>query len=123
MVNRRLLKQIKGLCPGCLIRVEWYDASVGKSRRSSIDVPALSYGLFLGVLGEMNKHIVLCQNSFKFTNGLYDVDYIAVPLDCTVGVAVMKNDEVSKKVVQDLLESFLAGRNRTAKQRISNHGS
>jgi len=122
-MNRAVLRQLKALCPGCLIRVEWYDASIGKSRRSSIDVPALSYGIYLGLLGEMNKHIVLCQNSFKFMNGMYDVDYTAVPLDWSVKVTLIKNAEVSREVAQHLLDSFLAGRNRTLKRRANNHGS
>jgi len=122
-MKKAILKQLQTLEPGCLIRVEWYDASIGKSRRSNIDVPALSYGLFLGVLGEMNKHIVLLQNSFKFMNGMYDVDYTAVPLDWSIKVTLIKNAEVSKEIAQHLLDSFLAGRSRTLKRRIRNHGS
>lgn len=122
-MNRTVLRQLKALCPGCLLRVDWYDASIGKSRRSAIDMPALSYGIFLGLLGEMNKHIVLCQNSFKFMDGMYDVDYTAVPLDWSVKVTLIKNAEVSREVAQHLLDSFLAGRSRMLKRRVNNHGS
>jgi len=119
-VKGAALQRVKALCPGCLIRVEWCDASIGKSRRSSIDVPVLSYGLFLGLLGEMNKHIVLCQNCFRYTDGLYDVDYTAIPLEWSVKVTVMKDTEVSAEVAQHLLDSFLAGRNRRLKRRTHN---
>jgi len=122
-VNRRVLKQLKALQPGSLIKIEWFDASIGKSRRSFIDVPALSYGLFLGLLGDMNKHIVLCQNSFRYTDGMYEVDYTAVPIDWSVKVTIIRENEVSEQVAKELLNSFVAGRHRTLKRRTNNHGS
>jgi hypothetical protein len=51
-------KQVKGLSPGDLVRVEWFDASIGKSLNggmAGIDVPVKSWGIFLGVLGQKNQ--------------------------------------------------------------------
>ena len=109
---------------GCLVRVEWYDASVGKSLTqgtSSIDVPVNSWGIYLGVLGEKNKHIILAQNTFRYADGLYDIDYVAVPLTWTTALANINPTEIVPDEAQKLLSSFLAGRSRTLKRRISNH--
>jgi len=56
--------------------VEWSDASVGKSLGSgvAVDVPVRSWGVFIGVLGEKNKHIVLAQNSFRYSSGVLVTD-------------------------------------------------
>jgi len=48
-------KQIKGLQPGDLVRIEWFDASVGKSLSgglAGIDVPVKSWGIYIGLLGQ-----------------------------------------------------------------------
>ena len=50
-----VLNQVKDLHPGDLVKVEWFDASIGKSLSgglNGIDVPVQSWGIFLGVLGE-----------------------------------------------------------------------
>lgn len=65
-----------------LVRVDWFDASIGKSLSGGvggIDVPVCSRGVFVGVLGENDKHIILAQNSFRYGGNLYDIDYRAVP--------------------------------------------
>lgn len=122
-MNKEVLKQIKALQLGDLIRVEWFDASVGKSLATSgvIDVPVKSWGVYIGVLGERNKHIILAQNNFKYTNGLYDIDYTAIPLNWALTVKVVNPSEVSVEEAKLLLNSFLAGRFRTLKRRVTNH--
>jgi len=121
-MDKQIRKQIKALQLGDLIRVDWYDASVGRSMGAgAIDVPVKSYGIFLGVLGEKSKHIILCQNSFKYTNGIYDVDYTAIPLTWAMSVSVVHQGEVTAEEAQALLHSFLLGRARTLKRRVSNH--
>lgn len=85
-------KQVKGLSPGDLVRVEWFDASIGKSLSggmAGIDVPVQSWGMFLGVLGEKNEHIILAQNNFRYADGLYDIDYTAIPACWTEKVTVI----------------------------------
>jgi len=123
-MNKQVLKQIKNLLIGDLVRVEWYDASVGKSLTGStetIDVPVQSYGIYVGVLGEKNKHIILAQSIFRYADGLYDIDYTAVPQSWASTVRTIIPQEVSKKQAQALLTSFLQGRSRRLKRRISNH--
>jgi len=85
-------KQVKGFSPGDLVRVRWFDASICKSLSgglSGIDVPVKSWGIFLGVLGQKNKHIILTQNNFRYADGLYDIDYRAIPGGWTEKVTVI----------------------------------
>jgi len=119
-----MLKQIKQLRPGFLIRVEWFDASIGKSMGSSgnVDVPVKSWGIYLGVLGEKNKHIVLAQNTFKYSGGVYDVDFTSIPLSWAMTTTVLSMSEVGPEEAHGLLQCFLLGRARTLKRRICNHG-
>jgi hypothetical protein len=52
-------KQVKDLQSGDLVKIEWVDASVGKSLSgglAGIDVPVKSWGIYIGVLGQKNKH-------------------------------------------------------------------
>jgi len=122
MMNKRLMKQVKTLQLGDLVRVEWFDASVGRSLRGGgIDIPVKSWGIYLGMLGEKKKHIILAQNNFCFTDGLYDVDYTAIPLSWSVEIAVCSGQEISLEEAKMLLSSFLQGRYRTLKQKIVNH--
>lgn len=119
---KEVLKQIKNLQLGDLIRVDWYDASIGKSiGGGSIDVPVKSWGIYLGVLGEKNKHIVLAQNGFKYSNGIWDVDFTSIPLSWAVTISVLAKNEVKSEEAQSLLQSFLLGRARTLKRRTKNH--
>lgn len=121
-MKRRVLRQIKSLQLGDLIRVEWFDASVGRSLRSgAIDIPVKSWGIYLGLLGEKNKHIILAQNNFSFNDGLYDVDYTAIPLSWTSQITVCHSQEICQEEAEKLLSSFLQGRYRTLKRKIINH--
>ena len=121
-MDKQVLKQLKGLQPGDLVRVGWFDASIGKSLTSgAIDLPVKSWGIYIGILGEKNKHIILAQNSFKYTNGLFDIDYTAIPLGWAIEIAVVSKHEISLLEAQSLLTSFLRGRSRTLKRKIVNH--
>jgi len=119
----KVKQQVLSLNPGDLIRVEWSDASIGRSLTSGteVDIPVKSWGVYVGFLGEKRKHIILAQNCFRYTDGLYDVDYTSIPLSWAVEVAVLSKSEVSREVADLLLKSFLAGRCRTIKKRMVNH--
>jgi len=68
-MNKQVLKQIKNVQVGDLMRVEWFDASTGKTAMAGpIDTPVKSWGVYLGVFGEKNKHIILAQNEFRMTD-------------------------------------------------------
>ncbi|MEM3823793.1 MAG: hypothetical protein QXH87_02555 [Candidatus Bathyarchaeia archaeon] len=126
---RDVVRQVKELSLGDLIRVEWFDASIGKSLSgglNGIDVPVTSWGIFLGVLGAKNKHIILAQNSFRYADGVHDIDYTAVPTAWTANITVIAKAHVPRETAEQLLNSFLVGGKRTAckrlkQQRVKNH--
>jgi len=123
-------KQVKGLGLGDLVRVEWFDASIGKSLSgglNGIDVPVVSWGIFLGVLGSKNRHIILAQNSFRYADGFYDIDYTAVPLAWTANATVIAKAHVPLEEAKQLLNSFLVGGKRASirgkkQEKAVNHG-
>lgn len=126
---KEILNQIKGLVAGDLVCVEWYDASIGKSLSnglSGIDVPVKSWGVFIGILGEKNKHIILAQNCFRYSDGLYDIDYTAVPVPWTTSVTAIIKNHVCPEESKHLLNSFLLNEKRSFKrsvkqQKVRNH--
>jgi hypothetical protein len=121
---------LDSVSPGDLICCEWCDASIGKSSGSgaAIDVPVKSWGLFIGLFGEKTKHIVLAQNSFKYADGLFDLDYTAVPISWTVDLTILVKEHIPKDVAAKLVNSFLMGgrrsfsRRRSVMQRLRMHG-
>lgn len=123
IMNKQVLKQIKDLRPGALIRIDWNDASTGKSLMSgaAVDIPVKSWGIFVAILGKRNKHLVICHNYFEFSENLFDVDYTAVPLTWALKITVIAEHETSDEESTLLLKSFLAGRQRTLKRRVKNH--
>jgi len=127
--NKSLKKQLKDLQVGDLISVSWTDASIGKSLGSgvAVDVPAQSWGIFIGLMGKHNQHIVLAQNNFQYSDGFYDIDYTAIPVSWTVTVNVIEKNHVAKDEAQILFTSFLRGGRRVSskhkQQKVKNHGS
>jgi len=127
-LRKKLGKEMNDIKPGDLICVEWTDASVGKSSGVgiAIDVPVHSWGIFIGVFGEKSKHIVIAQNSFKYSSGIFDIDYTAVPLTWTLKVIVVAKACVDAQVARQLVNSFLLGgrralNKRTFMKRVVNH--
>jgi len=119
---------MKNLSIGDLVQVEWTDASVGKSLSAgvNVDVPVVSWGLYLGLLGQKSKHIVLVQNNFRYADGLCDLDYTAIPLTWSTKVDVIVKNHINPHEAQTLLNSFLMGgrrslQNRTKQERVRNH--
>ena len=104
------MNRIRGLAAGDLVMLEWHDASIGKSLSngvSGIDVPVKSWGVFIGVLGQKRKHIILAQNCFRYSDGLYDIDYTAVPVPWTTNATVIAKTHVAADEEKQLLNSFL----------------
>ena len=110
------------LVKGDLIRVDWFDASRGQSLtiRGRLDIPVSSWGIYLGILGQKRRHIVLAQNSFKLNNEFYDVDYTCIPVSFLDGVTVIHKAELPPNVAELLLLSFTSGRRRIIKRRTLN---
>jgi hypothetical protein len=124
---KKIEDEIKRLNLGDLVQVEWNDASIGKSLSAglNVDVPVISWGLYLGLLGQKNKHIILVQNNFHYADGLRDLDYTAIPLVWSTRIAVIAGNHIPSAEAQVLLNSFLMGgrrslQNRTKQQHVSN---
>jgi hypothetical protein len=113
-MKSRLRKTIEGLSPGDLICCSWCDASVGKSSGSgmAIDVPVKSWGIYVGLIGDKVKHIVLAQNSFRYADGLFDLDYTAIPLSWAIDISVLVKEHIPKEAAAKLVNSFMMGGHR-----------
>jgi len=113
--RRELKKRLELLSPGDLVMVEWCDASVGKSMDSgaTIDIPVKSWGVFIGVLGSKAKHIVLAQNSFRYSDGVFDLDYTAIPLSLAFNVSVLMKEHIPIEAAGKLVSSFMVGGHRS----------
>ncbi len=89
--------------------MEWNDASIGKSLSNGIggiDVPVKSWGIFIGILGRKREHVILAQNCFRYSDGLYDIDYTAVPLQWASSTVVLQRGYVKPEEARVLLNSF-----------------
>ena len=133
---KEAISQVKSLVAGDLVCIEWCDASIGKSLRNGIggiDVPAKSWGVFIGVLGKKREHAILAQNMFRYSDGLYDIDYIAIPLPWTTGATIIEKTYVGAEEAEVLLHSFTVNekkaqaekttynRSRCSQRRLRNH--
>lgn len=78
---KQVQKSLENVNPGDLVAIDWCDASVGKSSGSgmAIDVPVKSWGIYIGLIGDRIKHIVIAQNSFRYSDSLFDLDYLQFP--------------------------------------------
>jgi hypothetical protein len=106
---KEVISQVKSLVAGDLVCVEWCDASIGKSLSNGIggiDVPVKSWGVFVGVLGKKREHVILAQNCFRYSDGLYDIDYTAVPLPWATGATLVEKGHVAAEEAKVLLNSF-----------------
>ena len=113
-------KHIKDLHAGDLVKIEWFDASVGKSLSgglAGIDVPVKSWGIYIGLLGQKNKYIILAQNNFQYADGLYDIDYTAIPTAWTSNIQTIQKNHVLANEAKQLLNSFLKGGRKTITER------
>jgi hypothetical protein len=126
---KEVVKQVKGLTLGDLVKVDWFDASIGKSLSgglNGIDVPVTSWGIFIGILGEKNKHIILAQNNFRYADGLYDIDYTAVPTAWATNITLIAKNHIQPEDAKQLLHSFLIGGKQSTQrnkkqQKVTNH--
>ena len=128
--EKQTIKALENVNPGDLIAVEWCHASVGKSSGSgmAIEVPVKSWGIFVGLIGDRVKHIILAQNSFRYADRLYDLDYTAIPIGWAVDAAVLVKEHLPTKTACKLVNSFLLGGHRAFNQvrifqrRLRTHG-
>jgi hypothetical protein len=114
-LDKQVLKLIENVKPGDLVSVDWCDASVGKSSGSglSIDVPVNIWGIYVGLIGDKIKHIVVAQNSFRYADGLFDLDYTAIPVGWALGVQVLVKEHIPSDSASRLVNSFMMGGHRS----------
>lgn len=112
-MNRKVSKQIKNLRLGDTIFLKWYDASAGRgglTSRAPIDIHSKSTGVYLGLLGERHKQIILGQNIFYYTSEEHDIDYTFVLLSWLTEIRVIEKGTLSveeaKKVRASLLRNI-----------------
>jgi hypothetical protein len=79
----------------------------------AIDVPVCSWGIFVGLIGDKVKHIVLAQNSFRYADGLFDLDYTAIPMSWAIDVTVLVKEHIPKEAASRLVNSFMMGGHRS----------
>ena len=105
---KQVLQELENVKLGDLVAVDWCDASTGKSSMNggAIDVPVRSWGIFLGLVDGRVKHVILAQNSFRFTDSAFDLDYTAIPVGWTVEVKVLAAGHVTREVVDKMIHSF-----------------
>lgn len=122
MSKQQILKELKNVTPGDLIAVDWCDASTGKSSMNSgvVDVPVRSWGVFLGLIEGRVKHIILAQNSFRFSDAVFDLDYTAIPVGWTVEVKVLVSGHVPKFIADGMMRSF--ARDSAGQSRMNTSG-
>jgi len=127
---REVRKQIKGLQLGDLIRVRWFDACKGEAlideqsdTTVQFDVPVTSWGVFLGLVGEKTKHVLLIRDHFQMnaSSGVYDIDFSVVPIGMINAIEVLKQGELEPKVAELLQQAFLKARTNKRKGRIILH--
>jgi hypothetical protein len=127
-IVREVRKQIKGLQFGDLIRVRWFDACKGEARvdeqseeaKVQFDIPVTSWGVFLGLVGEKTKHVLLIRDHFQMnaSSSVYDVDFSVVPIGMIHAIEVLKRSELEPHVAKLLQQAFLKARTNKRKGRI-----
>ena len=134
---RRVQRQIRALQLGDLVRVRWFDACKGEARideqsasgqkesssNMQFDIPVTSWGVFLGLVGEKTRHVLLIRDHFQMNaaSGVYDIDYSVVPIGMIQTVEVLKKGELEAKVAGLLQQAFLKARTSKRKGRIILH--
>jgi len=129
--KNEFFQQLKDANVGDLVYIEWFDASIGTAISSgqNVDIPAKSWGLYLGVVGKRNPHVILAQNTFEYIDGFFDIDRTAVPLVWGVKLQVLQKQAITPKDAERLVTSLGIGRSmamgrrkiRVRQVRISNH--
>jgi len=130
-IVREVKRQIRGLQLGDLIRVRWFDACKGEARIDEqseesgvqFDIPVTSWGVFLGVVGEKTKHVLLIRDHFQMnaSMGVYDIDFSVVPIGMINAVELLKRSELEPTVAKLLQQAFLKARTNKRKGRIVLH--
>lgn len=113
-----------------LVEEEWkqLDEGVVKAARRVLVgrkvLPVKSWGIYIGILGKRQKHIIIAQNYFEYSNGIYDLDYTAIPLSWACDAKIVDKGHVAQEEAEQLFTSFLRGGRRVFRhkqQKVRNH--
>ena len=129
-----MLKQLGELQLGDLIEVTWLDASRGRLETveelreagvpgAEIDLPVISYGVYIGTFGKIAKHIVLVASQWLFAQGYGQIDCTIIPVGTVENINVLKPKLMEAKNVHVCQQAFIHGRARRLMRRITIFGN
>jgi hypothetical protein len=115
---------------GDLIQVKWVDASRGKletvqelreagASGAEIDLPVVTYGVYIGVFGKIAKHIVVVASQWLYSEGYGQIDCTIIPLGIIQNITVLKPKVMNAKNVRVCQQAFIHGRARRLLRRIT----
>jgi len=133
-VSKKVLKQLGELQLGDLIEVTWLDASRGRLETveelreagvpgAEIDLPVISYGVYIGTFGKIAKHIVLVASQWLFAQGYGQIDCTIIPVGTVENINVLKPKLMNAKNVHVCQQAFIHGRARRLMRRITIFGN
>jgi hypothetical protein len=133
-VSKKVLKQLGELQSGDLIEVTWLDASRGRLETveelreagvpgAEIDLPVISYGVYIGTFGKIAKHIVLVASQWLFAQGYGQIDCTIIPVGTVEDINVLKPKLMDAKNVHVCQQAFIHGRARRLMRRITIFGN
>ena len=125
-----MLKQLGELQLGDLVEVTWLDASKGKietveemretgAAGAEIDVPVISYGVYIGAFGKIAKHIVLVASQWLFVQGYGQIDCTIIPVGTVENIRVLLPKLIDVENVRVCQQAFIHGRARRLMRRIT----
>ena len=125
-----MLKQLSDLQLGDLIEVTWLDASRGRLETveelreagvpgAEIDLPVISYGVYIGTFGKIAKHIVLVASQWLFAQGYGQIDCTIIPVGTVENIRVLLPKLMNAENVQVCQQAFIHGRARRLMRRIT----
>jgi hypothetical protein len=119
---------------GDLVQVTWVDASRGKLETVEelreagaigveIDLPVVTYGVYIGVFGKIAKHIVVVASQWLYSEGYGQIDCTIIPLGIIQSITVLKPKAMNAKNVRVCQQAFIHGRARRLLRRITIFGN
>ena len=133
-MSKKVLKQLGELQLGDFVEVTWLDASKGKietveemretgAAGAEIDVPVISYGVYIGAFGKIAKHIVLVASQWLFAQGYGQIDCTIIPMGTVENIRVLLPKLMDTGNVQVCQQAFIHGRARRLMRRITIFGN
>jgi hypothetical protein len=133
-MSKKVLKQLSELQSGDLIEVTWLDASKGRMETVEelreagapgveIDLPVISYGVYIGSFGKIAKHIVLVASQWIYAQGYGQIDCTIIPVGTVENIRVLMSKLMEMENVRICQQAFIHGRARRLMRRITIFGN